>query len=113
MPRSLQMYLADLQLSIEAIEEFTQGKSQEDFEREKMLRSAVRGELVVIGEAMSQMLHHFPETGERVGRARRIVDFRNLLIHEYGEVDEAILWSIVIDSLPELKIEIQNWIDNS
>jgi uncharacterized protein with HEPN domain len=113
MPRSLQMYLADVQISIEAIEEFTRDKSQQDFEREKILRSAVRGELILIGEAIGQMLHHFPETGTRVASARKIVDFRNLLIHEYGDVDEAILWSIVIQSLPKLKAEVQDWIDNS
>jgi uncharacterized protein with HEPN domain len=56
-----------------------------------MLRSAVRGELMVIGEAMNQMLRHFPETTARIGLARRIVDFRNLLIHEYGEVDDQVV----------------------
>ncbi|WP_213805644.1 HepT-like ribonuclease domain-containing protein [Granulicella sp. dw_53] len=74
-----------------------------------MLRSAVRGELMIIGEAMNQMLHHFPETNDRVTLARRIVDFRNLLIHEYGEVDERVVWSIVITSLPSLKDEVDSW----
>ena len=113
MPRSLQMYLTDVRMSIEAIEEFTRDKSQQDFEREQILRSAVRGELMLIGEAISQMLHHFPETGERVGNARRIVDFRNLLIHDYGAVDDVILWSIVVESVPKLKAEILSWIEDS
>ena len=90
MPRSRDTYLADIQLSIEAIEEFTRNEDLEGFASDKMLRSAVRGELMIIGEAISQMLQHFPETSVRITSARRIVDFRNLLIHEYGEVDDKI-----------------------
>jgi uncharacterized protein with HEPN domain len=112
MPRSLQTYLADLQLSIEAIEEFTRDRDFQSFEQNRMLRSAVRGELMVIGEAMNQMLRHFPETTTRIGLARRIVDFRNLLIHEYGEVDDQVVWSIVIGYLPSLQAEIKAWKSN-
>ena len=113
MPRSLQMYLADVRMYIQEIEEFTRGKTQQDFEREQMVRSAVRGDMILIGEAISQMPHHFPETNVRVGRARRIVDFRNLLIHDYGSIDDAILWSVVVESLPRLKAEIADWIGDS
>ena len=111
MPRSLPTYLADIQLSISAIEEFTQRQTLEQFERDRMLRSAVRGELMIIGEAVNQVLRHFPETGDRIRTARRIVDFRNLLIHEYGEVDDRVVWSIVVGSLPSLKEDVESWLN--
>jgi uncharacterized protein with HEPN domain len=110
MPRSIRTYLADVQLSIEAIEEYTQGKNLADIEQNRMLRSAVRGELMIIGEAISQMLHHFPETSEQIKPARRIVDFRNLLIHEYGEVDDSVVWSTITSALPILKADVNAWI---
>jgi uncharacterized protein with HEPN domain len=75
-----------------------------------MLRSAVRGELMIIGEAVNQLLRQFPETGTKFRTARRIVDFRNLLIHEYGEVDDKVVWSIVIGSMPSLKEDIEAWL---
>ena len=74
MPRSLQTYLADIQLAIDAIEDFTRGRTFDDFEQNRRLRSAVRGELMIIGEAMSQMLHHFPETDLKISLSRRIVE---------------------------------------
>jgi uncharacterized protein with HEPN domain len=111
MPRSLPTYLADIQLSIGAIEEFTNGRTLEQFEQDRMLRSAVRGELMIVGEAVNQLLRRFPETETRIRTARRIVDFRNLLIHEYGEVDDKVVWSIVIGSMPSLKEDIEAWLE--
>ena len=39
--------------------------------------------------------------------ARRIVNTRNKIIHGYDEVDEVMLWEIVINHLPFLQQEVQ------
>ena len=40
-----------------------------------------------------------------ITRARRIVDFRNQLTHEYPTVDDALVWAIVETDVPVLKRE--------
>jgi uncharacterized protein with HEPN domain len=42
--------------------------------------------------------------------ARRIVDTRNRIIHGYDTVSDEILWNIIIQHLPILKKEIQDFL---
>ncbi|HVS14907.1 MAG TPA: HepT-like ribonuclease domain-containing protein [Thermoanaerobaculia bacterium] len=37
---------------------------------------------------------------------RRIIAFRNILIHGYAEIDERLVWDAVQFKLPELPIEV-------
>lgn len=40
--------------------------------------------------------------------ARRIVDFRNILIHAYDVVDEQVVWDIVERKLPVLRRQVES-----
>lgn len=42
-----------------------------------------------------------------ISNARRIVNTRNKIIHGYDEVDEVMIWEIVIKHLPILQKEVQ------
>lgn len=33
---------------------------------------------------------------------RKIIGFRNILIHGYAEVDDTVVWSIIVEKLPLL-----------
>jgi len=46
-----------------------------------------------------------PGTFESITRARRIVDFRNQLTHEYPTVDDALVWAIIETDVPVLRAE--------
>ena len=46
-----------------------------------------------------------PEVFGAITRARRIVDFRNQLTHEYPTVDDALVWAIVETDVPVLRRE--------
>jgi hypothetical protein len=48
----------------------------------------------------------------RVSDPRRIVAFRNILIHGYADVDYGVVWSIVETDLPVLRHEIEALIGN-
>jgi uncharacterized protein with HEPN domain len=44
-------------------------------------------------------------TFEAITNARRIIDFRNQLTHEYPTVDDALVWAIVEKDVPLLRRE--------
>lgn len=47
-----------------------------------------------------------------ISNSRRIVDARNLIIHGYDEIDNAQIWGIIINHLPDLKKEVENLLYN-
>jgi len=64
----------------------------------------VERELEIIGEATNRILKI--DGSIAISNARRIVDLRNRVIHAYDAVDDVIVWSVVVKSLPGLKQEI-------
>ncbi len=47
-----------------------------------------------------------PAVAARISQLRRVVDFRNRLIHGYDSIDDAVTWGIVEKYLPQLVEEV-------
>ena len=47
-----------------------------------------------------------------IENARKIIDTRNWVIHGYDKVDDVVIWGIVSNHLPKLKIEIEKLLDS-
>jgi len=62
---------------------------------------AVIRELELVGESVKNLINYkiFDET------KRNIVNFRNIITHHYFGIDEDIVWDILKNKLPQLKIE--------
>ncbi len=67
-----------------------------------MVRSAVERQFEIIGEALNQLSRADPTLAARVPDPRRLVAFRNILIHGYATVDDNIVWDAATTRLPEL-----------
>lgn len=101
--------IIDIITSINSIDEYF-GKTRdfEVYKQNKLLRIAVERELEIIGEASSRILkidNEFP-----IENARKVVDLRNWVIHGYDKVDDIIIWGIITNHLPKLKIQVENLI---
>jgi uncharacterized protein with HEPN domain len=105
MPRSPLAYLADIVDACEAIESFLAGVDPEAYRAAHMTRSAVERQLILIGEAVGSLLRLEPKLSERISHARRIVDFRNQLTHDYAAVNDAVVWAIATGEVPILREE--------
>lgn len=46
-----------------------------------------------------------------IGHARRIIDFRNQLTHEYPTIDDTIVWAIADRDVPVLLRECERLLD--
>ena len=91
MQRDLQVYLWDLQKALGEIESFVEGKSFDTYVQELILQRAIERNFITVGEILSRILHYFPETKDRIDHARKIANFRNVLVHEYAHVKDDVV----------------------
>ena len=94
MPRNALAYLSDIIESCDAITAALVGLGLDEYKRNRLVRSSVEREFIIIGEAIAALLRVAPDAFAAITRARRIVDFRNQLTHEYPTVDDALVWAI-------------------
>jgi uncharacterized protein with HEPN domain len=103
MKRDPRAYLWDVREAADAIISFIKGRSFEDYASDLMLRSAVERQFSIIGEALSQLSRVDPGLSAYIPELRRVVAFRNVLIHGYDEIDNAGVWRIVQADLAPLR----------
>lgn len=77
----------------------------EEFANNITKRRAIERELEIIGEATSKLLKTDPDIS--LSSARKIVNLRNRVIHAYDNVDETIIWKVVVKDIPVLLNEVQ------
>lgn len=99
--------LGDMRDAAEAIVQFTTGRSLADLASDKLLRSAVYYQFVVIGESLSQLRTLDGSVAEKITEYWRVIGFRNQIIHGYSKIDNEITWRIIQDKLPILRREVQ------
>jgi uncharacterized protein with HEPN domain len=100
-------YLFDIQQAADCVTRFCEGKKFEDYQSDELLRSAVERQFEIMGEALSQLAKCDAELAERIKDHRKIIAFRNILIHAYATVDDRIVWGIVEGHLPGLRASLE------
>ena len=70
-----------------------------------MLRRAIERDLEIIGEAVNRILK--VDKSIQISNVKKIVGLRNQIIHAYDNVVDEVLWGIVVNHIPLLKIEIE------
>ncbi|HEX4407997.1 MAG TPA: HepT-like ribonuclease domain-containing protein [Xanthobacteraceae bacterium] len=102
----MKKYLHDIQESAKHIAEFTAGKTFADYLQNLMLRSAVERKFEIIGEALVQLAKADPAIVAQIDEHRRIIAFRNILVHRYHDVDDQLVWGIVEGKLGVLRRDV-------
>ncbi len=105
MTEQAKKYLSDILRAIELIEQFTNSvNNYTDYQADLKTQSAVERQLGIIGEAVNKFDKLLPDL--TLESARKIVGFRNRLIHTYDAIDSSIIWAIIKKHLSPLKEEI-------
>jgi uncharacterized protein with HEPN domain len=98
--------LTDIILCISSIDDHLEGRRNlDEYTQNKTKRRAVERELEIIGEAISRLLKINPDIS--ISYSRQIVDLRNKVIHAYDNVNDIVIWSIIMNHLPVLKTEVE------
>jgi uncharacterized protein with HEPN domain len=110
MERELYVWLEDVKLAIDEIEQFLPWKLNFfEFQKDIKGRKAIERNIEIIGEAVNRILKADPDI--EITHARKIVDTRNRIIHGYDTISEDIIWTIATVDLKKLKREIENLLD--
>lgn len=102
-------YLRHIITAIEKIEQYTfEGK--EKFFISNLIQDAVMRNLEIVGEASALIKKNYPEivSSNLDIPFRSATEMRNVISHEYFNIDVDILWNTVSKDLTKLKGQVEN-----
>jgi uncharacterized protein with HEPN domain len=99
--------LEDMRDAANEIAASARTQSLESYLANRQLRWSVERGFEIIGEALTQLRKREPTIAERITDFRKIISFRNVLIHGYGGVNPETTWDIVYEDLPKLSRELE------
>src|SRR5437870_7792151 len=99
-------WLDDVREACDLILSATAGKSLDDYETDRLLRSAVERNFEIVGEALTRLRQTDPTTAERIPECRDIIAFRNVLVHGYEFIDNRRVWQIIQRDVQRLRDQV-------
>ena len=99
-------YLWDMLEAARQVIAFTRNVTLAEYTETPMLYLAVERAIQILGEAANRVSLGFQQTHPEIPW-RKIVAQRNVLVHEYGDVDHTLIWDLVWDHLPRLVEQLE------
>ena len=109
--RNPKLLLDDILQAVTKIQQYSNGLDAEHFSSEFMILEATLYNFQVIDEVSNQLPEEIKTNSPEIDW-KKVKGYRNRLIHEYFGTDPFIVFEIIQLYLPELKIQIQNLLDD-
>jgi uncharacterized protein with HEPN domain len=97
--------------AISEIELYLNNAEFHDFMDNSMMRFACIKQMEIIGEASNHISEEIKLKFNSVEWGQ-IIGMRNFFVHEYFGVDSNLVWEIIKNDIPELKIKVQEILEN-
>lgn len=107
--REWRLRIQDILQAAQDIEQFTKGITFEEFQNNKMLVQSVLYNFVIIGEASANIPNEIRELDPSIPW-RIMSDMRNVMAHEYFQVNLSVVWQTIHRSLPPVLAKLQKLI---
>jgi uncharacterized protein with HEPN domain len=88
------------------VQSFLKNKTLEDFLKDDMLQAAVERNIGIIGEAARRISEELKQEHPEIPW-RKIIAQRNVLIHEYDDIDYKQIWEVATFHLARLIDQIR------
>lgn len=92
--------------AISEIEQYLINTNFEIFIQNSMMRFACIKQMEINGEACNHLSENITSKFAEIEWAQ-IVGMRNVFVHEYFGIDARLVWQIIINDMPNLKIKIK------
>lgn len=100
-------YLSDIARASERILELTSGLKYDQYVVAGPVPLAVERLLITVGEAVNQLRNKYPADAAKLAAdVRGIIAVRNILVHNYDDIDQAAVYAIITRHLPLLLKEV-------
>ncbi|MFV0593983.1 MAG: DUF86 domain-containing protein [Draconibacterium sp.] len=101
-------WLEDISRSIDEIFDFlSERKDFFDYQKDLKTKKAVERNIEIIGEAINR-ISKYKASDIEIKNAKKIIGTRNRIAHEYDNISDEVIWTIIMKELPMLKAEIDN-----
>lgn len=94
-------YLLDMLVEARKLSTRFEQSSRSILETDTIRRDAALWSLTVIGEAATKVSKEYRDAHAAVPW-REIIGLRNVLVHNYAEVDLDIVWDVIHEAIPKL-----------
>jgi len=105
------IYVKHILEEITDIENFIKNSTEKNFTANPMMQKAVIRSIEIIGEAARNISPSFQNKHPQIPW-RKITGMRNKLIHDYFEIDLALVWQVANKNLPFLKKQFLKLLKN-
>jgi uncharacterized protein with HEPN domain len=108
MDNDIKTWLYDILQSIKEVESYysDRPKKFEEYVSDFRTKRAVERNIEIIGEAVNRIFKR--DKDFKLNNARQIIGTRNRIAHGYNKITDDLIWSIIINSLPKLKEEVED-----
>ncbi|MBP2242173.1 uncharacterized protein with HEPN domain [Cytobacillus eiseniae] len=106
MLREPKVFLEDIYVACVKIDKYTKGLSFEDFVGNDLVSDAVIKNILVIGEASKNIPNKIREENPHI-EWRKMAGTRDMMIHGYFSINYRIVWDVVQNKIPPLKLQVQ------
>jgi uncharacterized protein with HEPN domain len=98
--------LVDIVQAIQRVLRFAQDLSRDRLNEDEMRQSAILYQIMIIGEAVKRLSPEFRVQHSQVPW-KQMAGMRDVLTHQYDEVDLDVVWEVVHSDIPQLLELIQ------
>jgi len=103
--------LMDIAIAIQQTLLYAQDINRDNLQENDEKQAAILYRLIVIGEATKRLSNEFREQYPMIPW-RQMAGLRDVVIHDYDELDLDILWNVIHINLPDILPEIQTILKN-
>lgn len=102
-------YLWDMLESARGVVASLHDLTLEQYQADENLRLATERRIEIIGEAAGHVSQAFREAHPEIPW-RQIIAQRHILAHDYGEIDNELIWSVASTHIPQLIAKLTSFV---
>jgi uncharacterized protein with HEPN domain len=111
MPHDLDS-LRDMVLAANRVLRYVENTNQQEFEQDQEKQDSITYRILILGEASKRLSAEFRDKHPNIPW-RQIAGMRNMLVHEYDQIDLDVLWDVTQNSIPKLLEKLSSLINST